>query len=140
MISIEKEESLIVKYNNAVSKKYYLEAIALIFHLIELRSRSVITTFSKEKPGKKVKIKKSMNRIKKNRKRIPSLGRHFQNDFINQLLDWKRLRDDLMHQLVKDDLENINVEKLAADGLSIYDEFSAIHLAWLAEYEANPSK
>ncbi|HHQ4530958.1 TPA: hypothetical protein ACSP1Y_004816 [Aeromonas hydrophila] len=134
MIPKEIEDDLLVKYNYAIDNKFYLEGIAIIFHLLELRTRSIITSFTGKNPGNRVKIKKSIQRIKKNKKNHPSLGKHFQADLTSKVLKWKDTRDELMHHLVNDDLENYDVDVVAQNGLDIYKEFTAAHKAWLSEF------
>lgn len=135
MISSKTEKDLLNKYENAVRREFYLEGIAIIFHLLELRTRSVITVFAGCEPGNRVKIKKSILRIKKNRKKVPSLIKHFSNSLFKEVLDWKEARDYLMHQLVNDDLEEINVDDVASNGLAVYRKFAVAHDAWLKNFE-----
>lgn len=136
MISKGLEDKLLIKHDKAIKSEFYLEAIAIIFHLLELRTRSVITTFSGVEPGNKVKIKKAIVRIKKNRNQHPSLKSHFTNTIFDQVLDWKTVRDELMHQLVRDDLENYEVDQIALDGLSVYNKFKNAHTNWLQDFHS----
>jgi len=136
VVSKDLEEKLLSRHNEAIENEFYLEAIAIVFHLLELRTRSVITTFSGTVPGNKVKIKKAIIRIKKHRKQHPSLESHFTNALFNQVLDWKTARDNLMHQLVRDDLDNFDVDKIAANGLAVYNDFTDAHASWLKDFHS----
>ena len=105
-----------LKYNNykeqfkrldkATNNAFYLEAMFIAYAIIEDRAEAILSYEENSIHSDKfVSIDRKLNKIKKLAERKKSLPeRYFSDELIDEILEWKEERNQLMHALMKQSL------------------------------------
>ena len=112
-----------VNLKKAVSSGFYYEAIFIEYAIIEDRCTSLLKhagTKYLDNKGNEWKLSEKLRRLRGNpafdskyvRKRLPL-------DFLQEIEDWKRNRDQLIHALAKVPYDNDRIKEIALTGQEI---------------------
>ena len=106
------------RLNKAIDNNFYLEAIFIEYAIIEDRAESILLYENNEiKSDSFVSIDRKLNKIIKlaeNKKSLPH--RYFSDGIINEILEWKECRNQMIHALMKQHLTTQALEELALRG------------------------
>ena len=117
-----------LKYNNykeqfkrldkAINNAFYLEAMFIAYAIIEDRAEAILSYEENSIHSDKfVSIERKLNKIKKIAERKKSLPeRYFSDDLIDEILEWKEERNQLMHALMKQSLTTEMLRDIALKG------------------------
>ena len=114
-----------VRLKKAMAAQFYLEAIFIEYAVMEDRLASVLIHSGKkcgEREGIASKIKK-----------VVALGtgesslahRYFPNDYMASMMDWKRQRDTIIHNLMNQKLATEDLQIIALEGQQIVKQLNS---------------
>ena len=116
----EKYAILMEKLKKATDNEYYYEAIFLEYAILEDRMESLLKHAKlkyKENDGKAYKLIKKINKIKSSSEfKDKYIQKHITNELIDNIVEWKRNRDKLMHNCVELEYENNQIKDVALYG------------------------
>lgn len=116
----EKYAILMEKLKKATDNEYYYEAIFLEYAILEDRMESLLKHAKlkyKENDGKAYKLMKKINKIKSSSEfKDKYIQKHITNELIDNIVEWKRNRDKLMHNCVELEYENNQIKDVALYG------------------------
>lgn len=112
----------------ALKYKFYVEAVAIEYAIIEDRIQSILNHSGVsiiDKDGCPFSIQKNINRLKDNkyfneknvRKKVPL-------ELINNIYEWKEKRNKVIHALLKKEFQKDEIEKLALQGNELRKQIS----------------
>ena len=127
--------TLISKADYALETKFYLEASAICFAVIEERLRSVLIKTKKREIGGKHKIDSCIKQLKNLRKTEPLIDKFFTVAFLNEINRWKNERNDITHELIENDVDEIKLEENAKQGRKIVRVLNALIMRWKKEIQ-----
>lgn len=108
------------RLKKALIYKFYLEAIFIEYAIIEDRFESVLRHSGKFNPEKHDSLNKKLNRIKEmQREKTGLMKKHFPDELINDVCEWKEERNRLIHALMKQLLHTEDLESVALRGEKI---------------------
>ena len=122
-----KEENKL-KYNNykeqfkrldkAINNCFYLEAMFIAYAIMEDRTESILSYEGNEIRSRNfVSINRKLNKIKSIAEERGSLPeKYFADDLIDEILNWKEERNQLMHALMKQSLTTESLQTVALKG------------------------
>lgn len=106
------------RLKKAIDNNFYLEAIFIEYAIIEDRAESILRYENNEiKSDSFVSIDRKLKRISnlsENKKSLPH--RYFSDGIINEILEWKECRNQMIHALMKQHLTTQALEELALTG------------------------
>ncbi len=110
--------SLMSKLNQALKNEFYYESIFIEYAILEDRTESILRHSKNYIDG--LTLSNKLAKIKS----IKILNdcyckKHLSSELINSIYDWKNKRNNLIHDLVKSEYNNVNVKKIAEDGFII---------------------
>lgn len=109
------------RLNRAISNGYNLEAIFITYSIIEDRTKAILIHVEKyESYLKKYKNKPSLytkiTYIKKLTETDELLNKYFSDELFNEILKWKNLRNDMVHDLLNQKTTSMDLVDLACAG------------------------
>ena len=115
----------------ALTQGFYLEAICIEYNILEDRLESALRHSGKWKEPKSGQNPPSLqakkNTIAKMIEEKNGLARkYFTEDFLSSIITWKKERNDLIHQLMKQSLHTEELKALAERGDELVKELSRI--------------
>lgn len=110
-----------IRLNRAISNSYNLEAIFIAYFIIEDRTKAILIHINKyEAYLKKHKNKPSLHTkityIQKNMENDKLLKRYFSDEVFDEILKWKDLRNDMVHDLLNQKITSQDLADLACAG------------------------
>jgi hypothetical protein len=111
------------RLSKAIKAEFYLEAIFIEYAIIEDRLESVLRHSGKFNPekhntmDKKLKRVEEMQRAKTGSKVL--LRKYISDELKDSIYQWKKVRNDLIHALMKQSLHTADLQKLAMEGQAI---------------------
>lgn len=118
----DKYAYLMKKLEKATREEYYYEAIFIEYAIIEDRTESILRhaqiktldprnnkTYTLNKKLKIIKSRKTFNTDK-------YILKHFTEELILNVINWKNLRNELIHNLVNTSYENEEIKNIALQG------------------------
>lgn len=126
------------KYNNyktqmgrlkrAISSQFYLEALFIEYAIIEDRAEAILlyeNNSIKEKEGHPVSINRKLNKILSIAGEQNSLaGKYIDPAVINEILEWKEDRNELIHALMKKKLTTEKIYAIVSKGEELTKKIS----------------
>lgn len=127
----EKYAELMQKLKKAINNEYFYEAIFLEYAILEDRTESLlkhaqINIYSNIEKQFKFKLNEKLNKIK-SRKEFQDkyIKKHISNDFIIQIVEWKRDRDRIMHDIISLQYKDEKIRRIALDGEKIIKKLNS---------------
>ena len=110
-----------IRLNRAISNGYNLEAMFIAYSIIEDRTKAIIIHVNKyEVYLKKYKNKPALytkiTYIQKMMENDNLLKRYFSDDLLNKILEWKNLRNDMVHDLLNQKITSTDLVDIACSG------------------------
>lgn len=134
-------EFLIERIDKAISDGYYVEAMSLTYALFEERTYSLLDKL-KIPYNSKDKLFKCLIRLKEyianqklsiisSQKPLPDIYNFLENELINNnlidnVLAWKKHRDDVIHDLAKQNIPYSSIQIDAQSGRDYFRQYTAI--------------
>lgn len=116
----EKYAILMSKLKKATDNEYYYEAIFLEYAILEDRMESLLKHANikyKEKDEKSLKLMKKINKMKSDKEfQNEYIKKHISNELLDNIIEWKRNRDKLMHNSVELEYDNNQIKDIALLG------------------------
>lgn len=116
----EKYAILMSKLKKATDNEYYYEAIFLEYAILEDRTESLLKHANikyKENDEKSFKLMKKINKIRSNKEfQNEYIKKHISNELLDNIIEWKRNRDKLMHNSIALEYENNQIKDIALLG------------------------
>lgn len=111
-----KYEILMSKLNEATYSEFYYEAIFIEYAIIEDRTESILK-HAEIRCDDNTKLEGKLNKIKSNPKfENKYCKKHINNEFIEEIREWKNLRNSLIHALIKSKYSNDDIKNVALQG------------------------
>lgn len=108
-----------VRLKKAMAAQFYLEAIFIEYAVMEDRLASVLI-HSGRKCGEREGIASKIKKVAALGTEESSLAhRYFPSDYMATLVDWKRQRDTIIHNLMNQKLATKDLQKIALEGQQI---------------------
>ena len=119
---------LMSRLKKATYNEFYYEAIFIEYAIFEDRLESLLRHANlpiMDKDGHPLKISKKLNILISNKKfQDKYIRKHIPVDLINQIVDWKKERDKLIHALVKNTFDIEKLKNIALSGECLVIRFS----------------
>ena len=116
----EKYAILMSKLKKATDNEYYYEAIFLEYAILEDRMESLLKHANikyKEKDEKSLKLMKKINKMKSDKEfQNEYIKKHISSELLDNIIEWKRNRDKLMHNSVELEYNNNQIKDIALLG------------------------
>ena len=116
------------RLDRAIKEGFNLEAIFITYAIIEDRTESILRYENNEikpKKGHRVSIDAKLRKVKTISREKESLPyRYFQEDFIDQIIEWKEERNRMIHALLKQNLSTEELVELALQGRNLARQLS----------------
>lgn len=118
MTNLEKRDKyaqLMKKLNNATNNEYYYEAIFIEYAIFEERTKSIFkhTKLSSDRYS----IDRKLKTLKKDKHfQDKYIKKHLTEELLDNIINWKNQRNDLMHDIIKSNYDNEEVKNLALEG------------------------
>ncbi len=116
----EKYAILMSKLKKATDNEYYYEAIFLEYAILEDRMESLLKHANikyKEKDEKSLKLMKKINKMKSDKEfQNEYIKKHISSELLDNIIEWKRNRDKLMHNSVELEYDNNQIKDIALLG------------------------
>ncbi len=124
----EKYAELMTKLANATNNEYYYEAIFIEYAILEDRTESLLKHANIsyiDKENKKLTLDKKLKIIRDNKIfKASYILKHIPAEKICEIFNWKKKRNELIHDLVNVSYENKEIKALALDGECIVKNFN----------------
>ena len=111
------------RLNKAMKEEFYLEAIFIAYAIIEDRTESILRhagkweSYEKSRRGRNATLDSKIRYIQKMAEEKNTLAnRHLANGTLQQIWEWKEERNRMIHALLKQKLEDDELETLAQTG------------------------
>ncbi|MCG9879644.1 MAG: hypothetical protein MH472_03505 [Bacteroidia bacterium] len=130
-------KTLISKADYALETEFFLEASAICYAVIEERLRSILIKTLNREIGEKHKIDSCVKQIKKLRRTEPLIAKYYTVDFMNEINLWKNERNDITHELIEYEVDEIKLEQNAKKGRKILRVLNATIMRWKKEFKSN---
>ena len=111
------------RLNRALKNEFYLEAIFISYAIIEDRTESILRhlgkweAYEKSRKGRNLNLDSKIRYIQKIAEEKNTLAnRHLANGTLQQIWEWKEERNRMIHALLKQKLEDDELETLAQTG------------------------
>ena len=106
------------RLNKAIKSGFYLEAMFISYAIIEDRAESILSYERNEiNSDRFISLERKLNKIKKIAERKNSLPkRYFSDTLIEEILEWKNQRNQLIHALMKQSLSTDELRNTALKG------------------------
>lgn len=116
------------RLDRAIKEGFNLEAVFIAYAIIEDRTESILRYENndiKPKKGHRVSIDAKLRKVKTISREKESLPyRYFQEDFIDQIIEWKEERNRMIHALLKQNLSTEELVELALQGRNLARQLS----------------
>lgn len=116
------------KLKIAMEQQFYLEALLLEYSIIEDRLLSILKHLGlkyTESDGRELSIGRKISKIQGQLKnRNPLLKGRLNDEMINQIIEWKRIRNNLVHNSCHRLFNNDEVTCCADEGMEIVRQLS----------------
>lgn len=117
------------RLRKALGAGFYLESIFIEYAIIEDRLESILRHAGKWKEPKLGEkgpsLQEKKNKIVKMAEEKKSLAcKYFSDDVLCRIIDWKNQRNDLIHQLMKQELHTEELYNFAEQGFLLVKEIS----------------
>ena len=121
VIKYENYKEQFKRLDKAIKNNFYLEAMFIAYAIMEDRTESILSYEGNEINSKDfVSINKKLNKIKKIAERKGSLpAKYFSDSMIDEILDWKEKRNNLIHALMKQPLTTEELQATALEGKAL---------------------
>lgn len=114
-----------VRLKKALAAQFYLEAIFIEYAVMEDRLASVLI-HSGRKCGEREGIASKIKKVATLGTEESSLAhRYFPNDYMASMMDWKRQRDTIIHNLMNQKLATEDLQKIALEGQQIVKQLNS---------------
>lgn len=106
------------RLDKALNNKFYLEAMFIAYAIIEDRTESILSYEGNEIKSKGfVSVDQKLKKIRKLAEKDSSLlEKYFSDGLIDEILDWKKDRNTLIHALMKQSLTTEDLQTVALNG------------------------
>ena len=108
------------RLNRAMKEQFYLEAIFIVYAILEDRTESILRYEGNDikpkgdrKPGIAQKLSK-IRTIARGKKSLPN--KYFSDELIDRIITWKNNRDRMIHALLKQQLSTEELARIAEEG------------------------
>lgn len=116
------------RLDRAIKEGFNLEAVFIAYAIMEDRTESILryeNNSIKPKSGHRVSINAKLNKVKTISREKGSLpNRYFQDEFIDQIIEWKEERNKMIHALLKQKLTTEELIVLALEGRNLARQLS----------------
>ena len=121
--NIEKKNkyvNLMSKLTRATNNEYYYEAIFIVYSILEDRTESLLKhakiNYVDDK-GHNYKLSKKLNMINSREEfQDKYIRKHITTELIEGIVEWKRKRDKIMHDIIKIEYDNEDIKNIALAG------------------------
>lgn len=108
------------RLDRAIKEGFNLEAVFIAYAIMEDRTESILRYENngiKPKKGHRVSLDAKLRKVKTISREQESLPyRYFQEDFVDQIFEWKEERNRMIHALLKQNLSTEKLVELALQG------------------------
>lgn len=117
LLKYENYKEQFKRLDKAIKNDFYLEAMFIAYAIIEDRTESILSYEGNEiKSDRFVSVDKKLKKIKKIAEKKNSLPqKYFSYSLVDEILEWKEDRNQLIHALMK---QSVTTEKLRASACS----------------------
>ena len=116
------------RLDRSIKEGFNLEAVFIAYAIMEDRTESILryeNNSIKPKKGHRVSIDAKLRKVKTISSEKESLpNRYFQEEFIDQIIDWKEERNRMIHALLKQKLVTEELVELALQGRDLARQLS----------------
>lgn len=116
-------EALISRADDALELQFYLEASWIIYSLIEERLKSVAID-KLSLPMNRENFHSCVEALEKERKTNSLIEDNFEATLLPNLDDWRLKRNNIMHDLAKEDIDYEKIKELAISGRSLFAQLA----------------
>lgn len=118
LIKYENYREQFKRLDKAINNKFYLEAMFIAYAIIEDRTESILSYEGNEIKSKGfVSVDQKLKKIRKLAEKDSSLlEKYFSDGLIDEILDWKKDRNTLIHALMKQSLTTEDLQTVALNG------------------------
>lgn len=113
------------RLKKAMECKFYLEALAIEYNIIEDRAESILRYEGNQINDERASITRKLNKIKKIAEQKKSLPeKYFSDDLPDRILDWKEQRNRFIHALIKQTFHTEDIKRIAEEGEHLATQMS----------------
>ena len=115
------------RLKRAMASKFYYEAVFIEYAILEDRTESILRlagVSTVKNNGDPIGLAAKLNKIRDNKAyQVPYIKKRLTNDLIEEVRDWKKIRDQLIHDLMNSNVKETELEAIATNGKKLTDVF-----------------